>query len=112
MASALKRESSIQSPIRCGHGQKERDSVFAIDMADTAGSKAASPRAWHSSLPATPESILHAIGAMAQHRVAMIPVWPTIERFLTVRGAAVLVTLAKGSSPREGRVETPGASHA
>ena len=33
----------------------------------------------------------------------MIPVWPTIERFLTEHGAAVLVTLAKvqGSSPRE-----------
>jgi xanthine dehydrogenase accessory factor len=33
----------------------------------------------------------------------MIPVWPTIERFLTEHGAAVLVTLAQsqGSSPRE-----------
>ena len=33
----------------------------------------------------------------------MIQVWPTVERFLTEHGAAVLVTLAKvqGSSPRE-----------
>jgi len=33
----------------------------------------------------------------------MIPVWPTIERFLAEHGAAVLVTLAEsaGSSPRE-----------
>jgi xanthine dehydrogenase accessory factor len=33
----------------------------------------------------------------------MTPVWPTIERFLTEHGAAVLVTLAeaRGSSPRE-----------
>jgi xanthine dehydrogenase accessory factor len=33
----------------------------------------------------------------------MTPVWPTIERFLTQHGAAVLVTLAEsaGSSPRE-----------
>ena len=33
----------------------------------------------------------------------MIPVWPTIERFLAESGAAVLVTLAeaRGSSPRE-----------
>src|ERR1700722_11453016 len=33
----------------------------------------------------------------------MIPVWPTIERFVTEHGAAVLVTLAelRGSSPRE-----------
>jgi xanthine dehydrogenase accessory factor len=33
----------------------------------------------------------------------MIPVWPTIERFLAEHGAAVLVTLAeaRGSSPRE-----------
>jgi xanthine dehydrogenase accessory factor len=34
---------------------------------------------------------------------AMTPVWPTIERFLTQHGAAVLVTLAEseGSTPRE-----------
>src|ERR1700750_2817282 len=34
--------------------------------------------------------------------VAM-PVWPTIERFITEHGSAVLVTLAEaqGSSPRE-----------
>src|SRR5712692_3552817 len=33
----------------------------------------------------------------------MIQVWPTVERFLTEHGAAVLVTLAQaqGSSPRE-----------
>jgi len=33
----------------------------------------------------------------------MTPVWPTIERFLALHGAAVLVTLAEaaGSSPRE-----------
>src|SRR5271163_1714903 len=33
----------------------------------------------------------------------MIQVWPTVERFLTEHGAAVLVTLAqsRGSSPRE-----------
>ncbi len=32
-----------------------------------------------------------------------MPVWPTIERFITEHGAAVLVTLAEvqGSSPRE-----------
>jgi xanthine dehydrogenase accessory factor len=33
----------------------------------------------------------------------MIPVWPTIERFIAQHGAAALVTLAQaqGSSPRE-----------
>ncbi|MBV8511208.1 MAG: XdhC family protein, partial [Xanthobacteraceae bacterium] len=32
-----------------------------------------------------------------------MPVWPTIERFITEHGSAVLVTLAEaqGSSPRE-----------
>jgi xanthine dehydrogenase accessory factor len=51
----------------------------------------------------SPDSALHVIGLRRTIAVIMTPVWPTIERFLSQYGAAVLVTLAEsvGSSPRE-----------
>jgi hypothetical protein len=46
---------------------------------------------------------LHVIPYPRTIAAAMTPAWPTIERFLSQHGAAVLVALAgsAGSSPRE-----------
>jgi xanthine dehydrogenase accessory factor len=49
------------------------------------------------------DSLLHVIPYRRTIIAAMTPVWPTIEHFVALHGAAVLVTLAEaaGSSPRE-----------